>query len=140
MKLNEITDKTKEEGFNINIEAETLDNTDYRRVLFTSVNNQLVVMNMPPNDELGMETHNDTAQFIRIESGAGKAIINGKEYELTDGSAIIIPKGTEHNVINTSDTNEMKLYTVYSPGVHNEGEVQQTKQDAEKGEQEHEAK
>jgi len=142
MKLSEVTNELspqQETGYSINIEKETIDNTDYRRVLFTSPNNQLVIMNMPPSDELGMETHNDTAQFIRIERGTGRAIVGGKVYDLTDGSVIIVPKGIEHNIVNTSDTDEMKLYTVYSPGVHNDGEVQKTKQDAAKGEAEHEA-
>ncbi len=120
----------------INIEKETLANQNFRRVLYTAKNSQLVVMSLLPREEIGMETH-QLDQFIRIERGEGKAVLNGQEYELNDGSAVVIPSGTEHNIINTSATDEMKLYTVYSPPNHQDGKVHVTKAEAVADESEH---
>lgn len=120
----------------INIEQETLENKNFRKVLYTAKNSQLVVMSLAPKEEIGTETH-QLDQFIRIERGAGKAILNGKEYELSDGSAVVIPAGAEHNIINSSETDEMKLYTVYSPPNHKDGAIHKTKADALADEGEH---
>lgn len=120
----------------INIEQETLLNQKFRRVLYTAKNSQLVVMSLLPHEEIGIETH-QLDQFIRVERGEGKAILNGQEYELNDGSAVVIPAGTEHNIINTSTTEEMKLYTVYSPPNHQDGKVHVTKAEAVADESEH---
>lgn len=122
------------EGFHINIEKSTLDNKDYRKVLFTTADNQLVLMSLNPKEEIGMEVHDDTAQFLRFERGEGKCIIGEKEYNVKDGDSVIIPQGVKHNVINTSEAEKLKLYTLYSPPVHKDGVVFKTKKDAEKEE------
>ncbi len=114
-------------GFVGNIEKLTLENTDYRRVLYTAKNSQLVLMNIQPGDEIGEETHH-LDQFIRLEQGNGKAILDDVEHEIKDDYAIVIPSGTKHNVINTG-TEEMKLYSVYSPPNHLDGTVHVTKAD-----------
>ena len=134
MKITELTKQEKQEGFHSNIENDTLENTDYRRVLYTTDKNQLVLMNLRPGEEIGAEVHDTTAQFIRIESGVGKAVIGGNEYHLEDGSAVIVPAGVEHNIINVSDSEDLKLYTVYSPGDHKPDTVQATKADEKEGE------
>lgn len=123
-------------GYVTNIEKDSLENENFRKVLYTAKNSQLVVMSLKPMEDIGMETH-QLDQFIRMEKGTGKAVLNGKEYELTDGFAVVIPAGTEHNIINTSETEEMKLYTVYSPPNHKDGVVHPTKADAMKDEGEH---
>jgi len=115
-------------GFIVNIEKETLENTDYRRVLYTSRYSQLVVMNIEPGDEIGNEIHG-LDQFIRIEEGQAKVILNNSdEYELKDDDAIVIPASTWHNVINTGDK-PLKLYTIYSPPEHENGTIHSTKAD-----------
>mgnify|MGYP001608241696 CR=1 FL=1 len=120
----------------INIEQETLVNENFRKVLYTAKNSQLVVMSLAPKEEIGTETH-QLDQFIRIEQGNGKAVLNGKEYELSEGLAVVIPAGTEHNIINISETEEMKLYTVYSPPNHQNGKIHATKAEALADEDEH---
>ena len=116
-------------GYVINIEEKTLENNYFREVLFTTDKSQLVVMALKPGEDIGMEVHSDHDQFIRIESGKGKAIMNGEEHEITDGSAIVVPAGTQHNVINTSEV-EMKLYTIYTPPEHKQGTIHKTKEEA----------
>lgn len=118
-------------GFHADIEQATLANTDFRRVLYTGKHSQLVLMSLKPGEEIGMETHPDNDQFFRFEKGEGKCIIDGHEYPLKDGMAIIIPAGAEHNVINTSATEELKMYTIYSPAHHKDGVVRATKAEAE---------
>lgn len=115
-------------GYVINLEKETLANEDYRRVLYTAKNSQLVLMCIAQGDEIGMEVHK-LDQFIRIESGEGKAILDGAEHVLEDGSAVVIPAGTNHNVINTSSSKKLKLYSVYSPPEHKDGTIHKTKSD-----------
>jgi mannose-6-phosphate isomerase-like protein (cupin superfamily) len=117
-------------GFVINLEKETLDNTDFRRVLYTAKNSQLVLMSLKPGEEIGMEVHR-LDQFLRFEKGIGKAILDGVEHDISDGFAVIVPAGTRHNFINTSKTEVMKLYTVYSPPEHRDGVVRKTKAEAE---------
>ena len=126
MKLKEVINIT---GYVINIEEKTLENNYFREVLFTTDKSQLVVMALKPGEEIGMETHPEHDQFIRIESGTGKAIMNGEEHEITDGSAIVVPAGTQHNVINTSEV-EMKFYTIYTPPEHKQGTIHKTKEEA----------
>lgn len=118
-------------GFHTNIEKDTLENSNFRKVLYTGKHSQLVLMSLRPNEEIGMEIHADNDQFFRFEKGQGKCIIDGNEYELADGVAIIIPAGAEHNVINTSDTDDLKMYTIYSPVHHKDGIVRATKAKAE---------
>ena len=123
-------------GYVDDIEGETLGNSNFRTVLYTGKHMQLVVMSLKPGEDIGMEVHNTVDQFIRIDKGEGKAILNGEETPLKDGSAVIIPAGTEHNIVNTSQTEEMKLYTVYAPPNHPEGTVHVTKADAMAAEEE----
>ena len=123
-------------GFHSNIEKDTLDNTNFRKVLYTSKHSQLVLMCLRPNEEIGMETHTENDQFFRIEKGTGKCIIDGNEYELADGSAIVVPAGAQHNIINLSASEELKLYTIYSPAHHKDRIVRATKEEAEKNEEE----
>jgi mannose-6-phosphate isomerase-like protein (cupin superfamily) len=118
-------------GFATNIEKATLENENYRQVLYTSKHSQLVLMSLKPKEEIGMEVHPDNDQFFRIEKGQGKCIIDGNEYGLEDGTAIVVPSGSQHNVINVSDSEELKLYTIYSPAHHKDGIVRTTKQEAE---------
>ncbi|HBT74446.1 TPA: cupin domain-containing protein [Candidatus Wolfebacteria bacterium] len=117
-------------GFNANIEKETVENENFRRVLYTGKHCQLVLMSLRPNEDIGMEVHEENDQFFRFEQGSGKCIIDGNEYALTDGSVIIVPAGAEHNIINTSETEALKLYTIYSPAHHKDGIVRTTKEDA----------
>ena len=116
------------DGFIVNLEKVTLENTDFRRVLYTAPHSQLVLMSILPNEDIGEEMHT-LDQFIRIERGEGKAILNGKEHVVKADDGIVIPAGTRHNVINTGSS-DMKLYTVYSPPEHVDGRIHATKQDA----------
>ena len=115
-------------GFIVNIERETKDNNDYRRVLYTGRHTQLVVMSIEPGNEIGNEVH-ELDQFIRIEEGQAKVILNNTdEYELKDDDAVVIPANTWHNVISTGDK-PLKLYTLYSPPEHKDGTLHKTKAD-----------
>lgn len=127
MKLFEIQGKAKENHYFNDIEKETINNKNYRKVLFTSDNMQLVAMSLKPKEEIGMETHENGAQFIRIEQGEAKFIIEGQTHNAKNDDAIIIPQGKKHNVINTSDTDDLKLYAIYAPPEHEEGTVQKNK-------------
>ena len=117
-------------GFKANIEKETLSNSDFRRVLYTGKNSQLVLMNLRPGEEIGEEVHKTIDQFLRFEKGEGIVSIDGTKRNVTDGDAVVIPAGARHNVINTSKTTELKLYTIYSPPEHHDGTVRKTKADA----------
>jgi mannose-6-phosphate isomerase-like protein (cupin superfamily) len=121
-------------GYHVDIEKKTEENEYFREVLFTGPLSQLVVMSLQPGEEIGLETHGDTDQFIRVEEGHGKAILDGQEYKLEDGSAIVIPAGTEHNVINTSSKEALKLYTIYTPPEHADGTIHKTKAEADAAE------
>ena len=121
-------------GFVGNIEKITLENTAFRRVVFTGKHEQLVAMRLLPGEEIGMEVHHTHDQFFRIEKGDMKIIIDGKESLARDGMAAIVPAGAQHNVINASKINDLKLYTIYSPPQHPENTVHMTKADAEKAE------
>ncbi|MEJ7849112.1 MAG: cupin domain-containing protein [Pyrinomonadaceae bacterium] len=124
-------------GYLTDIEKKTLENTNFREVLFTGPHSQLVVMSLEPGDEIGMEIHDGIDQFIKVEAGKGKSILNGEEHELHDGSAVVIPSGTEHNIINTSDTEPLKLYSIYSPPEHPDGTINKDKAAALEYEKEH---
>jgi mannose-6-phosphate isomerase-like protein (cupin superfamily) len=124
-------------GYISNIEEKTLQNDYFREVLNTSQHSQLVVMSLNPNEEIGMEVHEIVDQFIRVEQGIGKAILNGEEYAISDGFAIVVPAGTQHNVINTSSEKKLKLYTVYSPAHHKDKTIHKTKLDAEQDKEDH---
>jgi len=118
-------------GFNTNIEKDTLANDNFRKVLYTGKHSQLVLMSLKPSEEIGMEVHEENDQFFRFEKGVGKCIIDQNEYDLSDGSVIIVPAGAEHNIINSSDSDELKLYTIYSPAHHQDGVIRKTKEEAE---------
>lgn len=118
-------------GFVKNIEQETLNNNNFRKVLYTSQHGQVVVMSLLPKEEIGMEVHSYTDQFFRVDSGEGKVIMNGEESVISDGFAVVVPAGTQHNVINTSSDKPLKLYTIYMPPHHVDGTVHQTKAIAE---------
>lgn len=122
-------------GFIIDIEKAAVENGNFRKVLYTAKNSQLVVMSLKPGEDIGEETHT-LDQFIRIEQGEGKAILDGVEHAIGPNFAVVIPAGTRHNIVN-SPASEMKLYTVYSPPNHLDGTVHATKVDAQADEGEH---
>lgn len=124
-------------GFSTNIENDTLGNDKFRVVLHTTDRMQLVIMTLQPGEEIGLERHEGHDQFIRVEAGEGVALLNGEKHALEDGVAVIIPAGTEHNVINTSASEPMKLYTIYSPPEHPDGTVHATKAEADEYERQH---
>ncbi|MBU0706284.1 cupin domain-containing protein [Patescibacteria group bacterium] len=123
-------------GFFANIEKDTLENSNFRKVLYSAKHCQLVLMSLKPGEEIGMEVHEENDQFFRFESGEGMCIIDGNEYQLKDGVSIIVPSGAQHNVINTSETDELKMYTIYSPAHHKDGTIHATKEDAESDDEE----
>lgn len=124
-------------GYVENIDKLTISNKNFRKVVYTGQHAQLVVMNLKPGEEIGFEVHEIVDQFLRIEKGEGKVIMNGEEHDLTEGSAIVVPSGVKHNVINTSSEFDLKLYTVYSPPHHKDGTLHETKQDAEADREDH---
>jgi len=120
------------------IEKETLENDYFRKVLFTGPFSQLVVMCLQPGEEIGNEMHSDVDQFFRIEQGEAKFVLNNDEEHIVhDGDAVVVPAGTWHNVINNSDTEAMKLYTVYTPPEHPDGTIHKTKAEADAAEHHH---
>lgn len=123
-------------GYHANIEELTLKNENFRQVLYTGQHTQLVLMSLLPNQDIGLEVHPENDQFFRFESGQGLVIIDGTEYPVTDGSAIVVPAGSQHNVINTSAIEKLKLYTLYSPPHHKDQIVRATKEEAEANDQE----
>ncbi len=123
-------------GFKANIEKLTTENENFRKVLYTGNHSQLVLMSLQPGEEIGSEVHQENDQFFRFESGVGKVLIDGNEYEVSDGDAVVVPAGAEHNVINTSPSERLTLYTIYSPAHHKDGIVRATKKEAEENEAE----
>ena len=117
-------------GFKQNIEKLTLENTNFRKVLYTGHHSQLVLMSLAPREEIGLEVHADNDQFFRFESGTGTVIIDDNEYEVVDGDAVVVTSGAQHNVINVSETEALKMYTIYSPAHHIDGRIHVTKADA----------
>jgi len=127
-------------GYRTNIEKVTLENRNFRKVLYTGKHSQLVLMSLRPKEDIGMEIHAENDQFFRFESGQGKVIIDGNEYEVGDGVAVVVPAGAKHNIINISDSKELKLYTIYSPAHHEDGIVRVTKKEAEADNEEFDGK
>lgn len=121
-------------GYIANIGRTTIENEDFRRVLYTAKNIQLVLMSLKPKEEIGEEVH-EVDQFIRIESGNGQAVLDGVSHPLPSEHVVVIPAGTRHNIINTSANKYLKLYTIYAPPEHKDGEVHQTKKEAEEKEE-----
>lgn len=117
-------------GYFGNIEELAVENDNFRKVIYTAEHCQLVLMNLKPLEEIGMETHTEGDQFFRFEEGMGKVIIDGTEYVVKNGDAVIVPAGSEHNVINTSETHPLKLYTLYTPPHHKDQIVRMSKEEA----------
>lgn len=117
-------------GYFSHIEVDTLSNENFRKVLYTGKHAQLVVMSLLPGEDIGIEVHANVDQFFRFESGVGKAILNGEETVFGEDDVLIVPAGTEHNIINTSQTEKLKLYTIYSPANHPDGTIHATKSEA----------
>jgi mannose-6-phosphate isomerase-like protein (cupin superfamily) len=127
-------------GFCSNIEKDTLENENFRKVLYTGKHSQLVLMSLAPNEEIGMEVHEENDQFFRFEKGQGKVIIDESEYQVLDGFAVVVPAGSKHNVVNTSDSERLNLYTIYSPAHHKDGIIRATKAEAQASEAEFDGK
>ena len=121
-------------GYVGKIEEETLKNSFFRQVIFTGKHTQLVLMCLKPGEEIGMEVHDTVDQFFRLEKGEAKFILNGEEHIVADAGAVVVPAGTNHNIINNSQTEELKLYTLYSPPNHPDGTIHKTKEEAVEGE------
>jgi len=121
-------------GYIVNIEKLSLENENFRKVLYTAKNSQLVIMSLAPGEDIGEEIHH-LDQFIRCEAGEGKAILDGVSHEITDGSVVVVPAGAKHNIINMSSGKALKLYTLYSPPNHRDGVVHKTKREAEDDEE-----
>lgn len=116
-------------GYIKNIEKDSIENENFRKVLYTDNNSQLVLMSLLPGEEIGEEVHG-VDQFLRVEQGTGTAILEGKSHDIADGSVIVVPAGTKHNVVN-GNNGSMKLYTLYMPPHHKDGTIHKTKADAE---------
>ena len=123
-------------GFKTQIEATTLQNANFRKVLYTSQHLQLVVMSLLPGEDIGSEIHEETDQFFRFEQGHGKCIINENEYDIRNGDVVVIPAGAKHNIINVDPVAELKMYTIYAPPNHKDGIVRSSKKEAETNEEE----
>lgn len=117
-------------GYKQNIEQLTLANNSFRKVLYTGEHMQLVLMSLKPQEEIGLETHAGNDQFFRFEQGKGKVLVGETEYEVGDGDAVVVPANTPHNIINISDIEDLKLYTIYSPAHHKDGIERVTKEEA----------
>jgi mannose-6-phosphate isomerase-like protein (cupin superfamily) len=127
-------------GFKTNIEKDTIKNKNFRKVLYTAKNSQLVLMSLKPKEDIGMETHPENDQFLRFEGGTGRVEIDGSKYTVKDGDAVVIPAGAKHNVTNTSAAEELKIYTIYSPPHHKDGTIHKTKAIAETDDEEFDGK
>ena len=127
-------------GFKSNIEKDTLKNKNFRKVLYTSAHSQLVVMSLKPKEEIGAEVHKENDQFIRFEGGRGRVEIDTNKYTVKDGDAVIVPAGAKHNVINTSATELLQMYTIYSPPHHKDQIIHKTKAEAEASDEEFDGK
>lgn len=117
-------------GFKSTIIKDVQENENFRKVVYTSKNLQLVLMSLKPGEDIGSEVHANSDQFFRFESGKGTCIINEHEYTIESGDVIIVPFGAKHNVINTDSTNELKMYTIYALPNHKDGIIRATKEEA----------
>lgn len=124
-----VEEEKSEIGYKTDIEADTIANNTFRRVLYTANHIQLVLMSIPPGGDIGEEVHPDTDQFLRFESGEGQAILDGRKISVTDGDSVIVPAGTKHNFINTGSS-DLKLYSIYSPPHHQKNTIHRTKEEA----------
>lgn len=126
-------------GYVNDIEQATIKNVNFRQVIYTGKHSQLVLMSLKPKEEIGQEVHEEVDQFFRFEKGEGRVIIDGAEHAVKDGSAVVVPAGAVHNVINASESEDLKLYSIYSPANHKDMTVHSTKQEAEQAEEDPEA-
>jgi mannose-6-phosphate isomerase-like protein (cupin superfamily) len=117
-------------GYKENIEKLTVENENFRKVLYTGAHMQLVLMSLKPLEDIGLEIHEENDQFFRFEKGEGKVVVGETEYTVEDGDTVIVPAGTQHNVINTSESEDLKMYTIYTPAHHKDGIVRLTKKEA----------
>ncbi len=131
---NDTGPKKGEDHFVTNIEQDSIENKDFRRVLYTTKDMQIVVMSISPGEDVGLEIHKNIDQFFRVEEGEGRVIFNGKEFLVKKGFAFVVPQGTKHNIVNTSLTKDLKIYTVYAPPRHKKDTVHVTRDDAMKDE------
>jgi mannose-6-phosphate isomerase-like protein (cupin superfamily) len=122
-------------GYKANIEELTVGNSNFRQVVYTGEQMQLVLMSLKPGEDIGSEVHTENDQFFRFDAGSGRVVINETEYEVSDGDAVVVPRGAEHNVINTSETEDLKMYTIYAPAHHKDGILRETKKEAEANEE-----
>jgi mannose-6-phosphate isomerase-like protein (cupin superfamily) len=122
-------------GYSINIEKASLNNNNFRKVLYTAQYSQLVLMSLKPKEDIGMEVHEDNDQFFYFVGGQGTCIINSHKYKVSDGSAVVVPTGAQHNVINTMKNKSLKFFTIYSPPQHKDKIVRSTKKEAEANEE-----
>ena len=127
-------------GYYTHIEQETIENNNFRKVLYSGHHLQLVLMSLKIGEDIGLEVHKENDQFFRFESGEGKVLIDGHEYLVKDGDTVIVPSGAEHNIINISKDKELKMYTIYAPPHHKDGIVRATKTEAEQNEAEFDGK
>ncbi len=117
-------------GYVGDIEKQTQENENFRKVIFTGKKSQLVLMSLKPGEDIGEEVHDNVDQFFRFEKGEGKVVIDGKETKIKDDWAVVVPAGSNHNIVNTSKTEKLKLYTIYSPPNHPDGTVHKTRKEA----------
>jgi mannose-6-phosphate isomerase-like protein (cupin superfamily) len=127
-------------GFKTNIEKDSIENKNFRKVQFTGKGLQLVLMSLKAGEDIGEEIHKDADQFFRIEKGKGKCLVDGHEYRIHDGDIVLVPAGAKHNVINTDSKDDLKLYTLYSPPQHKDGVVRSTKEAAARNEEKFDGK
>lgn len=127
-------------GTSLNLEDQTIKNAKFRHVLYTGRHSQLVLMSLKPGEDIGLETHPENDQFFRFEAGVGRVLIDDNEYTVSDGVAVIVPSGAQHNIINTSNSKDLKFYTIYSPPHHQDQIIRATKQEAESHEAEFDGK
>lgn len=118
-------------GWVDDLEGAAVNNTKFRQVIYTAKHSQLVLMSIPSGGEIGEEVHEEVDQFFRIEKGTGKAVLDGAEHVISDGMGVLVPSGTRHNIINTSTTEPLQLYTLYSPPNHRDQVVHATREEAE---------
>jgi len=130
---------TELKGFVTDIEKDTNENKNFRKVLYTGKNSQLVLMSLKPGEEIGAEIHKDTDQFFRVDSGSGEVVINGTNTPIKDGFAVVVPQGAKHNIINTGKE-DLKLYSIYSPPHHEDGTIHKTKEEAESSKEHYDGK
>jgi mannose-6-phosphate isomerase-like protein (cupin superfamily) len=140
MALRDFRGWSMKKGFVADIEENTRKNADFRRVLYTGKHAQFVLMRLTPGEEIGEEVHEDVDQFFRFEAGTGVVVIDGVRHAVKDGTGVIVPCGARHNVVNTSKTVDLKLYTIYSPPEHKDKVVRKTKQDAEASPEEYDGR